>query len=344
MKTLFTPFPILETERLLLRALDESDGPTMFVHRTNAQMNQYIDREKPKTIEDAVAFIRDVQEGQELGNAIAWGICRKGETEIIGSACLWNLDAENRTAELGYSLHPDHWGKGYMSEAVAAILDFGFGEMAAAIVQAYTLPANLASVKLLERLGFVKTGHEDSHDMFTLIQPPIWKPNIETERLLFREIRPADAPFLYALLNSPDWIANIGDRKVHDLDAARKYAIYRIYLGYRKSGFGFYLLERKSDGQVVGICGLIKRDYLDDVDIGYALLPQFYGQGYAVEAARAVAHFAKQALKLPRLAAIAVERNKPSLRVLEKIGLRFERMIQVPGDEDELMLWGMDFG
>lgn len=343
MKTLFTPFPILETERLVLRALDETDGPTMFIHRTNAQMNQYLDREKLKTIEEAVAFIRDLQEGLELGNAITWGICRKGETGIIGSACLWNLDAENLTAELGYSLHPDYWGKGYMSEALSAILDFGFVEMAAAIIQAFTLPANLASVKLLERHGFVKTGHEDSLEMFTLIQPPIWKTNIETERLRLREIRPDDAPFLYDLLNSPDWIANIGDRKVHDLDAARRYAIYRIYLGYRKSGFGFYLLESKSDGQLVGMCGLVKRDFLDDVDIGYALLPQYYGHGYAVEAASAILLFAKEELKLPRLAAITIESNKPSQRVLAKIGLRFERMIQVPGDDEELMLWGMDF-
>lgn len=343
MKTLFSPFPIFETERLLLRALDETDGPAMFIHRTDVLMNQYIDREKPKTLEDAVAFIRDVQKGIELGNAIAWGICLKGEPGIIGSVCLWNLDTENLTAELGYSMHPDHWGNGYMSEAVAVILDFGFGEMAAAIIQAYTLPANLASVKLLERQGFVKTGHEDSHDIFTLIQPPIWENLPETERLQLRGIRPDDAQFLFDLLNSPDWIANIGDRKVHDLDAARRYAIYRIYLGYRKSGFGFWLMERKSDSALLGMCGLIKRDFLDDVDIGYALLPQYYGQGYAVEAAKAVSNFAKETLQLPSLAAITIESNKPSQRVLEKLGMRFERSIIIPEDNEELLVFRVVF-
>ena len=239
-------------------------------------------------------------------------------------------------------MHPDYWGQGLTSEAVKAVIDFGFATMGANIIEAFSNDQNLASIRLLEKLGFVKTGNVEKYRIYALCRPPLGTVQLETERLRLREITPDDAPFLLELLNTPDWLANIGDRNVRNLDDARKYAINRIFAAYRRFGFGFYVMERKSDDALIGNCGLVKRDFLDDVDIGYAILPQFYGQGYAVEAAIAVLDFAKQKLMLPRIAAITIESNKPSQRVLEKIGLRFERMISVPEDEEELMLWGID--
>ncbi|MBI1223862.1 MAG: GNAT family N-acetyltransferase [Bacteroidetes bacterium] len=205
------------------------------------------------------------------------------------------------------------------------------------------MTGNDVSIHLLQKQGFVKIGKEDKYEILALCRPPLGQFVLETERLKLREITPDDAQFYYNLLNSPGWLENIGDRKVYNLDDARKYIIHRLFSAYRNFGFGFWVMERKTDGVPVGVAGLVKRDFLDDVDMGYALLPEFYGKGYAVEAADAVLNFAKQKLALPRLAAILIESNKPSQRVVEKIGLRFERKFIAPGDEEELMLFGVDF-
>ncbi len=341
MKTLFRPFPKLTTERLILRSLSLDDAPEMLVQRSDERIRRFTETKKAENLAEAAAFIEQIQNAVANGESILWAICPKGEEKLIGTICLWNLNPENQVAELGYTLHPDLWGKGFASEAAAAVIDFGFAKMGAVYLEAGCMTGNDASIRLLQKQGFVKTGTEDKYEIFGLCRPPMGQFLLETERLSLREITPDDAPFLFDLFNSPGWIENIGDRKVHNLDDARKYIIHRLFAGYHKFGFGFWMIERKSDAMPLGMAGLVKRDFLDDVDIGYALLPQFYDQGYAVEAASAVMDFAKRKLALPRLAAIAIEANKPSLRVLEKIGLRFERMIQVPGDEEALMLWGV---
>ncbi|MBK9014916.1 MAG: GNAT family N-acetyltransferase [Saprospiraceae bacterium] len=345
MQTHFAPYPNLYTDRLELRPFQDLDAPEIFLQRSDERILQHISIQKAETLEDALAFIHLIEKNMENGEGMNWAICLKDETKLIGTICLWNFQPEKSIAELGYSLHPDHWGKGYASEALAAVVDFGFEKIGAAILEAYVQTANIASVKLLEKAGFVKTGVEEIYSVYALCRPPLGAVIMETERLRLREIIPGDdAPYLLELLNTPDWLANIGDRNVRNLDDARKYAIYRIWLNCRLKGFSFYVLERKTDSAKLGMCGLIKRDYLDDVDIGYALLPQFYGQGYVVEAAAAVLNFGKQDLKLPRLEAITIESNKPSQRVLEKVGLRFERIITVPGDGEELMLLGVALG
>lgn len=343
MKTYFPVFPALSTKRLTLKAIGEIDIPTIFVHRSDERMLKYTEISKAKSLDDAAKFISIINENNANGESLYWGIYQVDSNELIGTACLWNFDTEKGMTELGYSLHPDFWGKGLASEAVNAVVDFGFEKMGINVIQAFSHRENIPSLNLLTRLGFVKTGDEDNCAVFALCRPPLGQFLLETERLSLREIMPNDAPFLLELLNTPDWIANIGDRKVHNLDDARKYIIHRLKAAYQKFGFGFWLLERKTDSVPVGIAGLVKRDFLEDVDIGYALLPRFYGQGYAVEAAEAIMSFAKQKLALPRLAAITIETNKPSQRVLEKIGLRFEQMFQAPDDEEELMLYGVNF-
>jgi RimJ/RimL family protein N-acetyltransferase len=342
MKTLFNATPTLTTERLELRAFRDADAPEMYVQRSDPRILRNTSVPKSINVEAALDFIHEIAEESAKGEVVAWAICLKGEEKLVGTICLWHFNLEIATAEIGYTLHPDYWGKGLASEATAAVVRFGFEEMEAILIEAFTKPENKPSGSLLKRAGFVKTGHADDYDSYALCRPPIGAIVLETERLRLREIRPNDAQFLFELLNTPDWIANIGDRQVRNLDDARKYAIYRIWANCRRAGFGFYLLERKSDKVIVGMCGLVRRDFLEDVDIGYALLPQFYSQGYVAEAALAVTHFAKQTLKLSRLAAITIEANKPSQRVLEKIGMRFERLINIPGDEEVLMLWGMD--
>jgi RimJ/RimL family protein N-acetyltransferase len=162
---------------------------------------------------------------------------------------------------------------------------------------------------------------------------------LETERLLFQQLSTADADFILELLNEPSFIRNIGDRGVRTIEAAKSYILNGPVASYAKNGFGLYLVKLKETDESIGMCGLIKRDTLEDVDIGYAFLPRFWSKGYAVEAAQATKEYAKQVIGLNRLVAIVDPENGGSIRVLEKIGLQFEKMIKLSEDDIELKLF-----
>jgi RimJ/RimL family protein N-acetyltransferase len=153
---------------------------------------------------------------------------------------------------------------------------------------------------------------------------------LETERLTLRHLDVSDARFVVTLLNEPAFLQYIGDRQVRSEEEAVGYILQGPCASYRQRGFGLDLVQLKSDGTRIGICGLIQRDYLPDPDIGYAFLRQFWSHGYAVEAAAAVMQHAKLVLGLPRLLAITSAENVSSIRVLEKIGLSYEKVFQHP--------------
>lgn len=165
---------------------------------------------------------------------------------------------------------------------------------------------------------------------------------IQSERLTLRELRADDAPFILELVNDPAWLRHIGDKGVRTLDDARAYIANGPAASHARHGFGLDLVELKTDATPIGICGLIKRDTLPDVDIGYAFLPQFRGAGYASEAVAAVILHAQESLALPRLAAIVSPDNHASIRVLEKLGLRFERMVRMSEGGPETKLFGRE--
>ena len=165
---------------------------------------------------------------------------------------------------------------------------------------------------------------------------------LETDRLILRWISADDAPFILELLNDPGWLRFIGDRGVRTTDAAREYILKGPVAMVERLGFGLYLTERKSDGVPLGICGLIKRDGLDDVDIGFAFLPQFTGMGYATEAAIATMAYGKNTFGLKRIVGITSHDNVTSIKLLEKIGLKFERMAQLPKENEEIMLFAWE--
>jgi len=165
---------------------------------------------------------------------------------------------------------------------------------------------------------------------------------IETERLILRELTVDDAPFMLDLLNQPSFIQFIGDRNVRTLDDARQFILTRYLDDYERLGFGVYLTLLRENQIPIGICGLIKRDGLDDVDIGYAFLPQYWAQGYASESTSAVLAYARNTLGIRRILGITTPDNTGSIRVLEKAGLKFERMIQLPGDETQLKLFASE--
>lgn len=169
---------------------------------------------------------------------------------------------------------------------------------------------------------------------FTLVE-------IETERLVLRRFTIDDAVFFMALLNDAAWIRYIGDRHVHSIAAAQAYLAKTYLAQYEKNGFGLYLTALK-DGTPIGMCGLIKRDGLDDVDIGFAFLPAYRGCGYALEATRASLDYGRRILKKKRVVAITLPENTPSVALLEKLGLQFERLIRLRDDADELALYAIE--
>ena len=164
---------------------------------------------------------------------------------------------------------------------------------------------------------------------------------LETERLLIRRLSTDDAPFILQLVNEPSFIQNIGDRGVRSLADAVKYIETGPVTSYVRNGFGLYLVQLKESGESIGMCGLIKRPALDDVDIGYAFLPKFWSKGYAVEAALAVKEQARS-LGLKRLVAITDPANTGSIRVLEKLGFTFEKMVRLSAEDIELKLFGVE--
>jgi ribosomal-protein-alanine N-acetyltransferase len=167
---------------------------------------------------------------------------------------------------------------------------------------------------------------------------------LETPRLFLRRITLDDADLLLAIWNDPAFVRNVGDRGVRTLEQARDAARSGALRLYADHGFGPYAMVRRSDETRVGICGLFKRDNLDHPDIGFALLPEYCGIGLAAEAAMAVLDHARDELCLERLTGIVSPANKPSIRLLEKLGLSFSRMITMPGDEHEVCLYSRALG
>jgi RimJ/RimL family protein N-acetyltransferase len=188
---------------------------------------------------------------------------------------------------------------------------------------------------------------------------------LETKRAILREIDEADAEFMLDLLNQPSFIKYIGDRGVRTATAAREFIENRYRQSYREHGFGLYAVDLKpefdtlanadlsaSESQIpnpksqiprpIGICGFVKRDGLPEADIGFAFLPQFFGKGYAFETASAIMKYGRDVLGLGRVLAITSQDNESSERLLNKIGFKFERLIKLPNDTEELKLFSSD--
>jgi RimJ/RimL family protein N-acetyltransferase len=163
---------------------------------------------------------------------------------------------------------------------------------------------------------------------------------LKTERLELRELSLADDEFILELLNEPGFLRHIGDKGVRTLGDAREYIAQGPAQSYGRFGFGLYLACLAGGDEPVGICGLLKRDTLADVDLGFAFLSRYCRKGYATESAAAVLDYGRRRFKLKRIVAIAAPENYGSIAVLEKIGLKFERMVRLGGDAADLKLFG----
>ena len=153
-----------------------------------------------------------------------------------------------------------------------------------------------------------------------------------TDRLRLRKLTLDDAAFILKLVNDPSWLEFIGDKGVRTESDARAYLAQGPIEMYARLGFGLYLVELRDGGSPIGICGLIKRESLPDVDIGFAFLPQFRGKGYAHEAALAVIAHAKRDFAIDRLLGITAPGNEKSIRLLRRLGMTLEESVDLPRD------------
>lgn len=146
--------PSLQTPRLFLRKVRESDWPQILHLRSDSQVNALVKRPTAKSKEDAIAFIEKAHGTAEVKKLVYWGITLRESDEVLGSICMWKFSEDRKTAEVGYDLSVAAQGKGYMTEAMQTVLDFSFTKLGLTTVEAYTQSNNFASTKLLGKFGF----------------------------------------------------------------------------------------------------------------------------------------------------------------------------------------------
>lgn len=165
---------------------------------------------------------------------------------------------------------------------------------------------------------------------------------LTTDRLILNRFTPDDAPFILSLLNDSAFLRFIGDKGVRNLEDARNYLTDGPIASYQRLGFGLYRVELKDTGTPIGMCGLLKREALDHVDLGFAFMPDYRRQGFGFESASAVLSHARNDLKLDHVLAITDPDNEASIRLLEKLGFQFEHMIKLSEGASEVKLFGYE--
>ena len=156
----FTPFPEIKSKRLLLRKMTDADAAEILFLRSDDTVMQYIDREKTKSLEEAIAFIQKINTAVDNNESIMWAIALQDKPDtMIGNICFWRIDKQHYRSEVGYMLHPGFWGKGIMQEAVGAVVDFGFNEIKLHSIEGHINPENIASGVVLEKCGFVREAY-----------------------------------------------------------------------------------------------------------------------------------------------------------------------------------------
>ena len=164
---------------------------------------------------------------------------------------------------------------------------------------------------------------------------------LETERLTMRWLTLEDAELMLSVWNDPAFIQHVGDRGIRTIDEAHDTLANGAFKLYEYHGYGPYRVALASEDTAIGTCGLFRREGFDDPDIGYSILPEFCGRGYAYEAASSVLEYARSVLQLPRITAFVSPRNVASIGLAEKLGLRFERMARLAGEDEDVSLYSL---
>lgn len=324
-----------------LRDVIQNDLDIFFEHQREPDGRQMA-AFTPKDPEDKETYLAHWQGILANPGVVKKSILYRGQ--VAGHLVYFDQFGEQ---EVGYWIGQEFWGRGIATQALQLFLQ----EVTVRPLYGRAATDNLASIRVLEKCGFRRCAQSKSFsfararevdEVILRLDARIGEIVLETDRLWLTKLMPADAPFILRLLNEPTFIENIGDRGVRTLEDAQRYILDGPMASYVHFGFGLYLVESKATGEAMGMCGLLRREVLDDVDIGYAFLPEFCGNGYAREAATAVLHHAHQVLRLNRVVAIVNPDNQPSIRLLEKIGFRYERMVRLTAVAPEIKLfaWG----
>jgi ribosomal-protein-alanine N-acetyltransferase len=155
---IFTPFPVLKTERLTLRQLESSDDNEIFSLRSSSEVNQYLDRKPSESIEDAKNFIQAINDNIQRNDCVYWAITLNDTDKLIGTICLFDFSVDNTKAEIGYELLPDFQGKGIMQEAASKVIEFGIQRIGLNSLEACPHSENQSSIRLLEKFNFKNNG------------------------------------------------------------------------------------------------------------------------------------------------------------------------------------------
>jgi RimJ/RimL family protein N-acetyltransferase len=161
----------------------------------------------------------------------------------------------------------------------------------------------------------------------------------ETTRLRIRELTADDAEFILGLLNEPSFLENIGDKGVRSLEDARKFILEGPWASHRDRGYGQFMVELKETGEAIGVCGVLYRDALEVADVGCAFLPRFWRRGFAFEAATAMIEYGRKTLGLDRIVGLTSEKNLASIKLLEKLGMAFEKTVKMSDDDPGTALY-----
>ena len=171
---IFTPYPTLHTERLILRELRDTDAEALYGLRTDTRVNQYIKRAAMTSVPEAARYIEHITEGITSGMWIYWAICLQHDDHLIGTICLWQFTPDREQAEIGYEMYPTYQGQGVMSEAIRAVIDYGVEQLGLVRLEAYTHRDNAQSIRLLERFDFVLDEEQvDEHNKNNVIY--VWR-------------------------------------------------------------------------------------------------------------------------------------------------------------------------
>ncbi len=165
----------------------------------------------------------------------------------------------------------------------------------------------------------------------------------ETERLILKPTGIEDAAFIYELLNTPGWLEHIGDRNVHSLEAASQYIEDRMLTQYEEKGYGNYTVILKEDLSKLGTCGIYARPGIEDVDIGFSMLPQFMGKGYSYESSVKMMWLAEHKFGIKKITAITTRANVASQNLIQKLGMKFTKDVELEDDNEVLMQFGLVF-
>ena len=165
-KRVFDQFPELESDRLKFRQITLQDSEILFAIRTNNNVMRFMDTEGMKSISESENLITSIADSFRAGSSISWGIVEKSTDIFIGYFGFWRIDTKHCRGEIGYALHPDYWGKGYMQETATKLIEFGFKKLHLHSIEANVNPDNLPSIKLLEKIGFKKEAYFRENFLF----------------------------------------------------------------------------------------------------------------------------------------------------------------------------------